>query len=208
MTQPSPAQQQLMALSGIVQACHLVDQIARTGQADPAALNACLLSLFNFDPESTEQVYGGLVSLRPGLQTLANLLGNHAHQDHRNVLRYALGVIHLERRLARRPDLQSILHSRLRHAERNMEHFSREISEITANISAIYQDTLSTFKYRIQVTGSYQQLQQPGNAERIRALLLAGVRSAVLWHQLGGRRWQLILRRRHLLQGTRVLLSH
>ena len=34
----------------------------------------------------------------------------------------------------------------------------------------------------------------------IRALLLAGIRSAVLWRQLGGRRWRLVTQRQRLLQ--------
>ena len=42
-------------------------------------------------------------------------------------------------------------------------------------------------------------------ADRIRALLLAGVRLAWLWQQLGGRRWHLILRRKPLLVGLRAL---
>jgi len=35
-------------------------------------------------------------------------------------------------------------------------------------------------------------------ANRIRALLLAGIRSAVLWYQLGGRRWRLVIYRKRI----------
>jgi adenylosuccinate lyase len=38
-----------------------------------------------------------------------------------------------------------------------------------------------------------RNLQQPSNAAKIRALLLAGIRSARLWRQLGGHRWQLVI---------------
>ncbi len=44
-----------------------------------------------------------------------------------------------------------------------------------------------------------RHLQQTDNAAKIRALLLAGIRSARLWRQLGGHRWQLIFSRRKLL---------
>jgi high frequency lysogenization protein len=50
-----------------------------------------------------------------------------------------------------------------------------------------------------------QVLQMEHVADRIRALLLAGVRLAWLWQQLGGRRWHLILRRRTVLVGLRAL---
>src|SRR5690606_26637288 len=72
-------------------------------------------------------------------------------------------------------------------------------------LSRIYQQTISTLGKRIQVTGEPKLLQQEAIADRIRALLLAGVRLGWLWQQLGGRRWHLILRRRPLLIGLRAL---
>ncbi len=42
-------------------------------------------------------------------------------------------------------------------------------------------------------------------ADIIRALLLAGIRAAFLWRQLGGRRWRLLLQRKKLLQASQNL---
>lgn len=200
---------QAMAMAGIIQAAYLVDQIARTGQAEPAAFNATLHSLFSFDPDSPEAVYGGLHNLQLGLGVLRDLLGSNRSEraDFSNILRYTLGLLHLQSKLSRQSEMQAIIRSRLQHTEKKLEHFSNHINEIASSLSAIYQDTLSTFKFRIQVTGSYQQLQNPGNADRIRALLLAGVRSAFLWRQVGGNRWQLILGRNRLLRATEALLD-
>jgi high frequency lysogenization protein len=50
------------------------------------------------------------------------------------------------------------------------------------------------------VHGDMRFLQQPSNAAKIRALLLAGIRSARLWRQLGGHRWQLVFSRGKLLK--------
>ena len=199
--------QQVMALAGVIQAAWLVDQIARTGEAEPAAFNASLLSLFSFDPDSTEAVYGGLANLRPGLEVLRDILRNRERDAHRNVLRYSLSLLYLQRKLAGHTEMQEIIRSRLQHTEKKLDYFSSHIGEVASSLSAIYQDTISTFKYRIQVTGSYQQLQQPGNADRVRALLLAGIRSAFLWRQLGGSRWRLILGRQQLLDTTEALLK-
>ena len=49
-------------------------------------------------------------------------------------------------------------------------------------------------------------LQVSSNAARIRALLLAGIRSARLWRQLGGSRWQMVFSRRRLLNELYPLL--
>ncbi|MDR6354241.1 CII-binding regulator of phage lambda lysogenization HflD [Pseudomonas psychrotolerans] len=70
---------------------------------------------------------------------------------------------------------------------------------VIAACGGLYEDTLSTFKQRIQVHGEMRYLQQSATASRVRALLLAGIRSARLWRQLGGHRWQLVLNRRKLL---------
>ena len=73
------------------------------------------------------------------------------------------------------------------------------------SISAIYQDTLSTLRFRIKVNGSEAQLTNSNNADLIRTLLLAGIRSAYLWRQLGGRRWKLLLQRKQLLEVSQNL---
>ena len=43
--------------------------------------------------------------------------------------------------------------------------------------------------------------------EKVRANLLAAVRSAVLWRQVGGRQWQLLLYRRQCSMLARGLLT-
>ena len=49
-------------------------------------------------------------------------------------------------------------------------------------------------------------MQQPEVANRVRTLLLAGIRSATLWRQVGGHRWQLLFQRKKLLDATRAVL--
>ena len=208
MTEMTRIQQRAMALAGVLQATHLVDQVARSGQMDSAAFNAIVHSLFSFDPESPEAVYGGIVGLRPGLQLLSELLNGARRPDQQQAVRYALGVLHLQKKLASEPEMQALIRNRLQHVERKLEHFTQDINEISASVAGIYQDTISHFKYRVQVSGSQQQLQDPNNANRIRALLLAAIRSAVLWRQVGGNRWQLLLQRGALIQATKQLLNN
>ena len=86
------------------------------------------------------------------------------------------------------------------HTSFKAEHFSSNVSALCQSVSGIYQDTLSKQKFRIRVSGSATHLENSQNAEIIRATLLSGVRSAFLWHQLGGRRWQLLFKRRKVLQ--------
>ena len=78
-------------------------------------------------------------------------------------------------------------------------------SELSALLGSAYVDSLGTLRFRVQIRGNAQQLQAPGMAERIRAVLLAGVRAAWLWHRLGGRRWHLVFTRGQILQEIRAI---
>ena len=55
------------------------------------------------------------------------------------------------------------------------------------------------------MTGDPELLRQEGIADSIRALLLGGIRFAWLWHQLGGRRWHLVLKRGEILRALKAL---
>ncbi len=193
-------QEQVLALAGVVQAARLVDQISRTGSYPEEFLTPMINSLFEFDPASTADVYGGIEGVKLGLHNLAAMLSNKEEPDGRDMVRYVFGILHLERKFAQSGDMVSVVRSRLEHTQFKAEYFAKHVQEVCHSISGIYQDTISTFKFRLKVTGSMQQLQNPNNADMIRALLLAGIRSAHLWRQLGGRRWKLLLQRRQALK--------
>jgi high frequency lysogenization protein len=200
-------EQQALALAAILQATYLVDRIARTGTADSAGTSGILHSLFVFDTDEPLTVYGGTHTVQLGLRVLRDLLAGQRRDEYRGCIRYGLGILHLEKMLATNSQMQTTIRNRLQHTEKNLEHFSQDINKISSNIAAIYQDTISKLKYRIQITGSLQQLQNSHNADRIRALLLAAVRSAWLWRRLGGNRWQLLFGRAKLLKATNNLLE-
>jgi high frequency lysogenization protein len=174
---------------------------------DTASFNGIIHSLFVFDPDSPQDVYNGTHNLQTGLRVLRDVLSGHSRGEYQQSVRYALGILHLQKKLAANAQMQATIRSRLQHTEKKLEHFTQDINEISTSIAAIYQDTISHFNYRIQVTGSLQQLQNSANADRIRALLLAGIRSAVLWRQLGGRRWHLLIKRRRILQTVTALIQ-
>jgi len=188
-------------LGGVFQAAVLVDKIAKTGQVSEAALGCMLGSLLVMDPKDTLDVYGGDdLNLREGYRSLVSALERDPTSLQREPLRYALSMLGLERQLAKRDDLLEVIGKRLPQIKSQVEHFGLVHDNVIAASGALYQDTLSTMRQRIQVHGDMRNLQQPNNASKIRALLLAGIRSARLWRQLGGHRWQLVISRRKLLK--------
>lgn len=199
---------QTIALAGLLQSAYLVDQIARTGSSPSESFYPTVNSLFAFDVDTPEQVFGSIHGIELGLRLLQDILMGSNNRPYRSIIRYTLGLIYLEKQLSRRRELLSIIRQRLQHTAVKAEHFAENPQSVASSIAAIYQDTLSTLRFRIQVTGSMQQLQNPANADNIRALLLAGVRAAVLWRQMGGKRWRLLFYRRKIARRARDLLNH
>jgi high frequency lysogenization protein len=197
----NPTQEQLIALGGVFEAAFLVDQVARTGQISEGALSCMLGSLMVRDPKTTLDVYGGDdINLRNGYRALLSALERDPTTLQREPLRYALAMLGLERKLAKRDDMLETIGKPLDQIQQQVQHFGLVHENVIAASGGLYQDTLSTFRQRIQVHGDMRNLQQPSNAAKIRALLLAGIRSARLWRQLGGHRWQLVIKRRQLLK--------
>ncbi|RRV04392.1 lysogenization regulator HflD [Pseudomonas sp. v388] len=203
----TPIQEQLIALGGVFQAAVLVDRIAKTGQVSEAALGCMIGSLLVLDPKDTLDVYGGDdINLREGYRAMASALERDPATLQREPLRYALSMLGLERQLAKRDDMLEVIGKRVPVIQSQVEHFGVAHENVVAAAGALYQDTLSTLRQRIQVHGDMRNLQQPNNASKIRAILLAGIRSARLWRQNGGHRWQLVFSRRKLLKELYPLL--
>ena len=201
------ARQQILALAAIVHAAVLVDQIARTGQAEPQAVEATIESLFAFSANTVEEAYGSIENLEIGVRGLRDLLSGNDYGERKSVMRYCLGVLHLHKKLRGDADTSAILRSRLQHTAKQKSFNGNDINTLSSSLSAIYQDTISKYNFRIQITGSAQELQNANNAARIRTLLLAAIRAAYLWHQAGGSRWKLVLQRNRIFAQTKQLLA-
>jgi high frequency lysogenization protein len=203
----TPLENQLVALGAVFEAATLVDRIARTGQVSNAALGCMLGSLLVREEKPPVEIYGGdNLNLRDGYRALVGALERDTSSLQREPLRYALAMIGLERQLDKRGDLLQVIGSRLDQIQQQVEHFGPTHENVIASFGGLYQDTISTFRQRIQVQGDMRHLQQTDNAAKIRALLLAGIRSARLWRQLGGHRWQMIFSRRKMLDALYPLL--
>jgi high frequency lysogenization protein len=197
--------EQTIALAGVAQAARIVDQLSKTGSYPLEFLESSINSLFVFDLEHAEELFGGLPGVRLGLQNLCALLANQREVEQRDVVRYLFNVLHLERRFAADAQMREVVRSRLQHASFRKDHFATHVGDICHSVSGIYQDTFSKLPQRIKVTGSAQHLESSQNADIVRSLLLAGIRSAYLWRQLGGRRWKLALQRQSMLRSAQEL---
>lgn len=198
--------ERLAALAGLYQAAACVVRIARTGSADSAAMEPCIYSLFQVDAPTVPEVYGPPGAVANGARQIIAQLTGKPERD-LELTRYAVNLLKLERSLSRRRDLLARIAQGIEAAARKREHFALLHPNLLAHLAEIYSDTLSQLQPRIMVRGQPLHLQNPDNQNRIRALLLAAVRSALLWRQIGGSRLQLLFSHKRLLQDARRYLE-
>ncbi|WP_434359693.1 high frequency lysogenization protein HflD [Parasalinivibrio latis] len=194
-----------VAFAGICQAASLVQAVARDGYCDEAALRACLNSIAVTDPSNTAAVFEGEQNLTHGLKALVN--GLDSSPTGGELTRYLINLLALERRLSGRRDSMAQLGDRIGTIKRQMAHYDLLDDQMISNIASIYLDIISPLGPRIQVTGNPAQLQQTAVQHKVRALLMAGIRSAVLWRQVGGRRRHLIFGRQKMVEQAKIILA-
>lgn len=199
-------QQKALALAGMFQAAALVQQLARTGEVTSQAYQTLISSIFVLDPQNIDEIYGGVAGARLGIDTLLMIMKDKETARYADAIRYSIGILQVEKQLNRNPDINSILRSRLEQLTHQLPHFDSLIHpSVIAKLNDLYLDTFAKFRFRIQVNGDPKHLQREENAASIRAILLAGVRSAMLWRQLGGSRLQFIIGKRKLLNALESL---
>ncbi|GLS27464.1 high frequency lysogenization protein HflD [Marinibactrum halimedae] len=199
-------QQQAIALGGMFQAAALVEQLARQGSAPKMFIEHSLESLFVTNPQQTLDVYTGQIQhVELGLRALIETFAQRRAKSYPHAMRYVLGMMHLQKKLHKHPSMLSIIANRLDRAEQQRQHFDLTHENIIGNLATVYTDTISTFSYRIQVLGDFNYLQQPRIANQIRALLFSGIRATMLWRQVGGSRFHLIVNKRHIESATKRL---
>jgi high frequency lysogenization protein len=197
-----------MALGGLFQAVSLVQQVAREGSVDAAPFEASIASIFRIDAANADAVYGGAAQLERGLRTLCRQLGRDKALQDSELMRYAVSLLFLERQLMRNQRLLDKVRAGVDTATQQSEHFSVTHENVLARLADTYASTVSQLQPRIMVQGKPEYLNTPANANRIRALLLAGMRSAVLWRQLGGNRLRLLWTRKNIVRCAQAMLEN
>jgi high frequency lysogenization protein len=168
-------------------------------------MQASLGSVFKLESDSAADVFGGTRGVRYGLRVLVEQIeGNDRDMA---LFQMLVSVMKLERSLARHPAINRRLGEALAGMQRQLQHFPMTHPTIIARIADLYRGNLSGLAPRITVVGNRLYLEQAAQAERVRALLMAAVRAAVLWHQLGGRRRHLVLRPRREVMIARGMLT-
>ncbi|MBS1246838.1 MAG: lysogenization protein HflD, partial [Proteobacteria bacterium] len=204
---------QVLALAGIFQSACLVQQLAREGHTDSAALRVSIQSILALDAPDVETIYGGARGVHLGLELLHTKLTGKTKSADMEMARYVVALVQLENSLRRRPTMLDDIRQGIDTARAQMKFFESDAPAdgvhplLMEKLAQLYSQTISTLTPRIMVSGEHGHLSNPAIAAKVRAALLAGIRSAVLWRQLGGRRWQLLFSRGKIARTAAELLE-
>ena len=197
-----------LALAGIFQATELVRQAANHGTWSGYAASSCLYSLFQLEADSTTEIYGDVARMKLGVETmLAVLQGDGQYTES---LRYAVGLLQIEKKFRKNRKFQAFVGKRLMEISSegsDLEQHDREDAQ-AHEISNLYSETISKLTPRIVVSGRPQYLKSERTVDWVRTLLMAGLRSATLWNQLGGGRFELMFGRKKLIREAESLLMN
>ena len=195
-----------MALAGIFQATELVRQAANHGTWSGYAADTCLHSLLAIEADTVDDIYGSADRLRLGAETLISVLqGDRRYMES---LGYAVSIMQLENSFRKKGKMQSHIGSELLTIAGIDDGTEiHEIKDLQARkIAELYTGTISTLTPRIVINGRPQYLQVDRTVNWIRTLLFTGLRSAVLWRQMGGGRFNLMFGRKKMLEQAQTLL--
>ena len=201
---PQTDHDRAIAMAGMFQSASLVSDIARRGQSNAQDFRTCLSSLLKIDAASSEDIYGGVANLRSGLRLFKEHLSKPSSME---ITRYVVALLVLERKLAKQGELLRRIRQGIEATQDKLQHLQLTDDSVIAGLADIYTSTVSQLEPRIMVQGEPAYLTNANNVNRIRALLLAGIRAATLWRQSGGGRFTLLFRRNALLREAQRLLS-
>lgn len=206
-------QDRVLALAGIFQAARLVQQLSREGRADRPAYSASIQSILMVDAGDTREVYGGVQGVALGLTLLRDKLSGETDPQDLELAKYVISMLQLASALRRRTEVADAIRAGVEATESQMAFFEPDTADEEAHprliekLAELYTLTLSTLAPRIVVSGEQGYLSTPLIAAKVRAALFAGIRSAVLWRQLGGHRLQLLFGRKSVAREAARLLT-
>lgn len=121
---------------------------------------------------------------------------------------YALALLQLERKIYKQQQFIQRIKQMQQHTIRQLSFFDYHYlhNSLLGNMAECYTDTASTLKPRIMVKGVAESLQDKQQANRIRAVLMAGLQSAHLWRQLGGNSWGFVFGKGKILMDIREII--
>ena len=182
-----------IALAGVQLCLTQVQKIAWTGDYSAADINTCLSSLFVRNPDNYAEVFGDIHQIQTGLQALKTSFTDKRDKEALERTRYMINLLLLAKKVQASDTLLQQIGTTLSLLEEAASDMNNQREYVVERLAQLYQNAISSMTPRVIVYGKTEILNQAQNAALIRSLLLAGLRSVILWYQAGGNQINLLL---------------
>ena len=189
-----------LSLAGVAMAAQQVESIANTGTYNEEFVDYGIQALFMQDADSALDVFQSSAELNHiALQSLNALESSiSGASNNKSSFRYFVQILQLQKLLVRQPELLGKVGEGITQISRLEDIVEANQDLIIARFADLYTSTISKLSFRIQVQGKPLYLDQDKFAQRIRVLLLSGIRFSVLWRQLDGKTLDLVLNKNRI----------
>ena len=206
MSSLATVENQTLAIAGIFQSVHLCKALATHGHCEQDELAGTLRSILTVNTDRVIDAYGGnSTQIGRGLRILKSQLGGNAESRDLDIARYALSLIQLGTNVMN--DSATVEQLKIGISRIQAMELPANDPAMISNIASLYRTSISHLNPRIMVSGNPDYLNNNDIASTIRASLLGGIRSVVLWRQCGGTRPKLLFSRSQYIQHADSLLN-
>ena len=184
---------QVLAISGVLRAARIVQDLARRGRTQSEHFRCALVSVGTVDESDAKKALGGIDSLVFGLDDLTQKQPDAFLMER---VRYATALLDLAKTLGKSPEASGQIGKVLAELPDHLDGAEPDSLESIGALADVYTSNLSDLTPKIVIKGEQRFLEDPSLVEKVRAILLAGVRAAYLFSQAGGRKWHLFVYRK------------
>lgn len=208
-----------LGLAALFQSAAQIQAIARFGNVDEHAIAPLMRALIITDPIEVTDVYAPQ-RLTPGLNQLTISLNpkDIPSPQKGEMVKIAYNIMTLENSLSKQQAVFNKLDTQVDALRLSVLDIHPDYETAADNIvldydiikkySKIYSDLISPNFPKLIIYGEEQYLRRPEFQEMIRALLLAGIRACLLWHQVGGRRYTLMFKCKDINACAKQILNN
>ncbi|MBQ2382298.1 MAG: DUF489 family protein [Succinivibrio sp.] len=199
-----------IALAALFQCCSQINRIAHSGYCDEQAVSTVFRALLVTNPDTIDDIYKES-NLKIGFKSLIEGFSTDGITDNtaKELAKLAMQVMSLTDRIMGNSSLYNRLSNEIDsmkiQIEKDYPDFLEGSTSVVMNsdnvekFAQLYQSLISPNFSKLLIFGEERFLSSTENQNRIRALLLAGIRALVLWNQVGGKKLYLVFRRKDIL---------
>lgn len=186
----------IISLSALLHSSYLVNKIATTGKNCSYDSEMLVRSIYVTDTFDAKSIYKNCSELHDGYVVLKKILTGDTDIPLITMQKYVLNMILIQKNINKISDLKYSIRKKIDNYQENSM-MTTNLDDLIAYTEEIYTEYIGIIRPRVVVSGKKEYLQE--NSSLIRALLLSGIRAAFLWDYYGGSKWQLMFRRKEIL---------